>query len=97
MVGANSTFSGFGFRAWHVGRQKIPVVRTQAKKSPSNDRSRSTSARYISEVVGSVIMAPTIRASGYCALPRFGRAIFRQPPALSKQLSAQSAKGGVRS
>jgi hypothetical protein len=27
-VAKNSTFSGFGFRAGHDGRQKIPVVRT---------------------------------------------------------------------
>ena len=30
IVEAYSTFSGFGFRAWHVGRQKMPVVRTHA-------------------------------------------------------------------
>src|SRR5262245_9906217 len=56
MVDAYSTFSGFGFRALQVGRQKIPVVRTQAKNRPSNDRSRSTSARYISAGVGINIM-----------------------------------------
>jgi len=33
--GKNSTFSVFGLRAWHDGRQKIPVVRTPRKKSPS--------------------------------------------------------------
>src|SRR3954469_11015927 len=60
MVDAYSTFSGFGFRALQVGRQKIPVVRTHAKNRPSNDRSRSTSARYISAGVGINIMS-----SGY--------------------------------
>ena len=34
---ANSTFSGFGFRARQVGRQKIPVVLTHAKNRPSKD------------------------------------------------------------
>jgi hypothetical protein len=58
-----------------VGRQKIPVVRTQAKNSPSNDWSRSMSARYISVVEGSVIMGLRIGRCGYCALPGFGRAI----------------------
>ena len=37
----------FGFLAVHVGLQKMPVVLTPAKKTPSNDASRSTSARYI--------------------------------------------------
>src|SRR6476660_7805782 len=75
MVEANSTFSGLGLRALHVGRQKIPVVRTQAKNNPSNDRSRSTSARYISAGVGSNIMSRRIRVRPYCALPEIGRAI----------------------
>jgi hypothetical protein len=35
MVGKNSTFSGFGFLARQVGRQKMPVVFTQVKKTPS--------------------------------------------------------------
>src|SRR5436190_14915628 len=77
MVGANSTFSGFGLRAWQVGRQKIPVVRTQAKNSPSNVRSRSTRARYISEVEGSVIMGRGYR-----------RAIVRRYRVLDGQFGA---------
>src|SRR5436190_2167604 len=76
MVGANSTFSGFGLRAWQVGRQKIPVVRTQAKNSPSNVWSRSTRARYISVVEGSVIMGRGYR-----------RAIVRRYRVLDGQFS----------
>src|SRR4029453_7694377 len=76
MVEAYSTFSGLGFLALQVGRQKIPVVRTQAKNRPSNDWSRSTSARYISAGVGSNIMSTRIRGHLYCALPENGRAIF---------------------
>src|SRR4029079_16848954 len=40
--------------------------------------SRSTSARYISVVEGSVIMGPTIRPCAQYALPGFGRAIPRR-------------------
>src|SRR3954470_15464870 len=53
----------------------MPVVLTQAKNSPSNDWSRSTSARYISVVEGSIIMCRRIAAPVYCALPGIGRAI----------------------
>ena len=35
----NSTFSRFGGRARHVGRQKIPVVRTPSQNTPSYDES----------------------------------------------------------
>jgi hypothetical protein len=35
IVPKNSTFSGLGLRAEHEGRQKIPVVRTAVKKTPS--------------------------------------------------------------
>src|SRR5207244_1560296 len=42
-----STFCRAGFFAVQVGRQKIPVVRTPAKKMPSKLESRFTSARYI--------------------------------------------------
>jgi len=31
----NSTFSGCGFRAGQIGRQKMPVVRTAVKNTPS--------------------------------------------------------------
>src|SRR4029453_13675267 len=89
MVEAYSTFSGLGFLALQVGRQKIPVVRTQAKNSPSNDRSRSTSARYISVGVGSNIMWTRIRAPVYCALPEIERAIPAAAPAV-EQLAVQS-------
>jgi hypothetical protein len=75
MDAANSTFSGFGLRAWQVGRQKMPVVRTQAKNRPSNDWSRSTSARYISATGGMSVMEARIRSPGGRALPVIGRAI----------------------
>src|SRR3954451_4840540 len=53
----------------------MSVVLTQAKNSPSNDWSRSASARYISVVEGSIIMCRRIAAPVYCALPGIGRAI----------------------
>jgi hypothetical protein len=80
-----------------VGRQKIPVVRTQAKNSPSNDWSRSTSARYISVVEGSVIMPPRVGRSAQYALPGFGRAILIAERRLqiedSRSVIRQSAVG----
>jgi hypothetical protein len=45
-----------GFFAEHVGRQKIPVVRIAAKKTPSNDPSRSARARYIVSFEGSEVV-----------------------------------------
>lgn len=47
MEGKNSTFSSFG-REGHDGRQKIPVVRTAVKNTPSYPESRSEKARSIS-------------------------------------------------
>src|SRR3954470_16658369 len=85
MVDAYSTFSGFGLRALHVGRQKIPVVRTQAKNNPSNDRSRSTRARYISAGVGSNIMSRRIR---FRLIVRY-RKLDRQFPAERKLMHGQ--------
>jgi hypothetical protein len=51
-----STFFGSGFRAGHTGLQKIEVVRTATKNSPSYEASRSIHARCISFVVGSWFM-----------------------------------------
>jgi gas vesicle protein len=50
--------------AEHVGRQKMPVVLIAAKKTPSNDPSRSARARYIVSVEGSevVVMARNLEA-----------------------------------
>jgi hypothetical protein len=43
----NSTFSTLGFRAVHVGLQKIPVVFTAAINIPSYEASLATRALYI--------------------------------------------------
>jgi len=43
-----------GFRAGQVGRQKMPVVLTAAKKTPSNELSRSHRAWYIVDSVGNM-------------------------------------------
>jgi len=43
----NSTFSNFGFRAVHVGRQKIPVVFTAIQNTPSKSGFLSQDALYI--------------------------------------------------
>jgi hypothetical protein len=51
----NSTFFFFGFRALHVGRQKMPVVLTAAKNSPSKEVSFSTRALYMTSSVNKSI------------------------------------------
>ena len=52
----NSTFSGLGLRAGQVGRQKMPVVFTPAKKTPSKVESRSRNAFCMVLTGGSVSM-----------------------------------------
>jgi hypothetical protein len=51
-VAKNSTFCRAGFLAGHDGRQKIRVVRTAARNTPSNEASLATSARYIAGGAG---------------------------------------------
>jgi hypothetical protein len=50
----NSTFSNLGFRAVQDGRQKMPVVFTAVKKTPSNEVSFSTIALYMISAVSSI-------------------------------------------
>jgi hypothetical protein len=58
-LGKNSTFSGRGLRAVHDGWQKIPVVATPVKNTPSYRESLDMNAVTISSRDGSsvVIMA----------------------------------------
>jgi hypothetical protein len=57
-------FSFFGLRAVQVGRQKIPVVFTPTKKTPSNELSLLTSALYkISSVGNAAVIIAYVSAS----------------------------------
>jgi len=55
VVWKNVTFLGSGFLAEHVGLQKMPVVMTPVKKTPSNVASRSLKAWIISWFEGSIL------------------------------------------
>src|SRR3954453_718673 len=54
-VGKYSTFFGSGLRAPHVGRQKMPVVRTPRKNTPLYAASRARYARCISALGGNLV------------------------------------------
>lgn len=68
-VATKCTLSRRGVRAWQVGRQKIPVVRTQAKSRPSKAGSRSLNAVYITSNAGS---APSAALTGQAYMPWTG-------------------------